>query len=153
MGKDVLGKTKAGEQEVGGSYLERIFKSGRFYTTTFTAEGRRFFTFAEIGDELEGYLQPNVHGNSHLYRSKSFQIQCYSKTENGITIENNPPVVEEFFANWQLQQIFKRNNLVGKFVRIVFIGRQKSNWGGHAAKVYRVFLQKGVMTNSESEVS
>ncbi len=151
MGKDV-GRAKAGEQEVGGSYLERIYKSGRFYTTTFTAEGRRFFSFAEIGDELEGRLLQG-RSNAHIYRTKSFRLECYSKTENGITIEYNPPVVEEFFANWQLQQIFNKNDLTQKFIRIVYIGRQKSNWGGHAAKVYRVFIQKGVMTNSETELS
>jgi len=143
--------TKAAEtgKRLTADYIQKVTSEGKFYTKAFTPEGRPFFVFCNIGDQLYGQLLAGSRDNSHINRAKSYQILAYTAIQNGITQDYPEGQVEEFFTNRQLQRLFKQHELVGKFIRIVFIGRAKNNWGGHSSKVYDVFLDKGVATKME----
>ncbi len=146
-------KPKPGEVEVSKSRTEKILHSGRCYSKAYTPEGREFFIFADYGDQINGKLLYGSRDNNHIGRTKSFRIETVAKTQNGVQTEPPPGTIDEFFVNRQLQAIFRQNDLVGKYIRIVYVAREKSQWGGRASKVYRVFLDKGFVQEREVEVN
>lgn len=148
---DLFSKPVAGEVEIGRESTQRLVDSDQFYTKHFTPAGREFFIFAEIGDYLKGILLGGSRDNSHINRTKSYQIKAYEARQHGIYFAYEDGRIEEFFANRQLQRFISAHELARRCVRIVFIGRQKSGWGGHSAKVYRVFIDEGTFTEMESE--
>ncbi len=149
----VMDGPKQGEVEVSESFTKTLLLGDNFYTKTFTPSGREFFIFREIGDFLYGKFLYGSRQNNTIKRTKSFRIECYEKKQGGV-VKDGGGEVEEFFANKQLQKIFSQNEqLVGKFIRIVYVGKSKSMWGGHFAKVYRVFQMKGVISEQETEVN
>jgi hypothetical protein len=149
---DLYSKPMDGEVEVGRESTQRIVNSDKFFSKVFTPSGREFFIFSEPGDFIKGILLAGSRDNSHINRTKSHQIAAKEIRQHGqdLVLENG--LVEEFFANRQLQRFFRRDKLAGKCVRIVYIGRVKSGWGGHSAKAYRVFIDKGIFEESEEEV-
>lgn len=150
---DPYSEPEKGEKEVGRSSVQRRVNSDTFYTKTFTAEGREFFIFADIGDYLKGKLLNSRRDNSHINRTVSYCIQVEKVRRNGRDLAVKDGQIEEFFANRQLQRFIKGHQLVRKNIRIIFIGKQKSGFSGHAAKVYRVFIDDGIFQESESEIN
>jgi hypothetical protein len=154
--ESTLGKPRQGEIEAGERVTAGIVKSDRFFTKAFTPEGREFFIFAEYGDELIGELLHGSRSNHAINRTVSYKVTAYSAIQGGVKYEYPEGQIEEFFANKQLQRILraaKNEGLVGKMIRIVYIGREKSGFGGHSAKVYRIFEIKGFITQRAEEVT
>lgn len=149
---DPLSKPQKGEEEIGRSFTQRIVNSDQFYTKHYTPSRREFFIFSEIGDFVKGILLGGARDNSHINRTKSYQIEAREIRQHGQDLAVIDGQVEEFFANRQLQRFFTRDKLAGKCIRIIYIGRVKSGWGGHSAKIYRVFIDKGIFQESEEEV-
>lgn len=148
---DLYSEPMDGEVEVGQKSTQRIVKSDKFFSKVFTPSGREFFIFSEIGDFIKGILKAGSRDNSHLKRSRSYQIEAREIRQHGQDLAVGDGRIEEFFANRQVQRFFARDKLAGKCVRIVFIGREKSGFSGHSTKVYRVFVDKGIYTEQESE--
>ena len=134
---------KPGEVEIAGAYTKKFITSDRFFCKTYRPDGYEFFIFSEVGDYIYGKLLHGSRDNNEIHRTKSYQIEAY-ETRQHKKVSKYAGQLEEFFANRQLQKILTKNDhLVGKFIRIVYVGKLKSNWGGHASKVYRVFWDKG----------
>ena len=148
---DLCLKTMEGEVEVGKTATQKLISSEQFYTKHFTPKGRPFFIFEEIGDFVKGILLGRARDNSHINRTKSYQIEVIEVRQHSKDLEIEDGQIEEFFINRQLQRCIKSHNLANKLVRIVFVGRVKSGFGGHSAKVYRVFVDKGIFSAKESE--
>ncbi len=151
MGKDVINQSRKSEVELGQSYIESITKSDRFYTRSFTPEGRPFFIFSDIGDQIEGYIVGR-RSNAHINRTNSYVIKCYQKIQGGTTYQYPNGIQEEFYANHQIQRVFEKNDCIGKYVRIVFVGKIKNSWTVHSTKAYRIFWEKGVVSSAEVEL-
>lgn len=149
---DLYSEPKDGEVEIGRESTQRIVKSDKFFSKSFTPQGREFFIFSEIGDFIKGILKAGSRDNSHIKRSRSYQIKAREIRQHGQDVGVEDGRIEEFFANRQVQKFFARDKLAGKCVRIIFVGREKSGFSGHSAKVYRVFVDKGTYKESEAEV-
>jgi hypothetical protein len=149
---DLFSDPRNGEVEVGRESTQRIVKSDNFFCKSFTPQGREFFIFSQEGDFIKGILLGGARDNSHINRSKSYQISAREIRQHGQEVGIEDGRIEEFFANRQLQRYIKKHELAGKCVRIIYIGRVKSGWGGHSGKAYRVFIDKGIFTESEEEV-
>lgn len=147
---DLYTKTIEGEVEVGAQSTKRIVNSDQFYSKHYTPEGKEFFIFVRQGDYVKGILLPGGRDNSHINRTKSWRIKVWEARQNGKKRDQYNEI-EEFFANRQVQNYIKRYELERKCVRIVFIGRKKSGFGGRSAKVYRVYVDQGVFESKESE--
>jgi len=134
-------------RQVDRARTEKIKQHEGFYTTPKTPEGRPFFVFSEYGDYLFGKLLAK-RLNHHINRTNSYQIAVDEGKQNGKSFRVAPGQtrIEEFFANRQLQRIIVKNELVGSRIRIDYIGRLKSQFGGHAAKIYEVFKDFGAIT-------
>lgn len=139
-------------EELSPNFTDSFVKNDRFYSKHYTAEGKEFFIFSKINDLIEGIIIGR-RSNSHINRTNSYRIQAYSAVQNGIKIDyGREGDIQEFFANRQLQQIFEQNEVRGKYIKIVFIGRQKVKFSGHSLKVYRVYINKGVMRDEYVEI-
>lgn len=126
---------KQGEIEIGKDKADRIINERTFQYFDKPSVGEEFFIFKQIGDEISGQIIG--HAITNVRRNSSYPL----KLSSGRVIE--------FFANKQLHGIIRDFELVRSFVRIVYIGRNYQSWGGHAAKVYRVYkIDKA--TGSES---
>lgn len=117
-------------KEVNPEEIDKLVRKPTFFNQPTTSTGKEFFYFRKIGDSIEGYLGRSID-NSTINRTKSFVID----TINGL---------EEFFANRLLQRFL--NKLDGKYVKVVYIGDQKTQFG-HRRKVYRVFAEAGSTWN------
>ena len=146
---DPYSKAEKGEVEVGRSSTQTLVSSDQFYTKTFTAEGREFFIFSQIGDYIKGFLGYGSTDNSHINRAKSYPLHLSEGRQHGREMDIKGTEIIEFFANRQLQRIIRAHELANKLIRIVFIGRKKSRYTTHSAKVYRVFHDKGFIKESE----
>ncbi len=146
---DPYSKAEKGEVEIGRSFTQTIVISDQFYTKTFTAEGREFFIFSQIGDYIKGFLVYGSTDNSHINRAKSYKMHLSEGRQHGREMNVEGEEIIEFFANRQLQRIIHAHELVNRLIRIVFIGRKKSSYTTHSAKVYRVFHDKGFIKESE----
>ena len=119
---------KKGETEVGKDCIDRTISKPTFEYYNKPSIGVEFFIFRKIGDEITGQIIG--HAITNVRRNSSYPL----KLESGKVIE--------FFANKQLHGIIRDYELVMSHVRIVYIGRNHQAWGGHAAKVYRVYKIK-----------
>jgi len=146
---DPYSKAEEGEVEVGRSSTQTLVNSGQFYTKTFTTEGREFFIFSRICDYIKGFLGYGSTDNSHINRAKSYQMYIEKGRQHGREMDIEGTEIIEFFANRQLQRIIRAHELANRLIRIVFIGRKKSSYTTHSAKVYRVFIDKGFTKESE----
>lgn len=152
MSTDVSTQTKDKEQELSPKYTDRFTKNDAFFTRPQTLEGKDFFIFCDYGDYIKGHILAR-RSNAHINRTNSYVIRAYEMRRAGIDYQLPAEgQVEEFFANRQLQKIFEQNEVIGKCLRIEFVGKMKSSWSKHCMKVYRVFLDKGVMTKIETEL-
>ncbi len=133
-------------------FIEHCQLSGKFYTRSVAQSGRPFFIFSEYGDMIAGQLVSGPHDNSHINRSRSYIIEAVEKVESGERSLHPELVREEFFANRQIHQVINQHELLGKFIRIVFIGRMKG-YKGHNSKVYEIFLEKGVLQSQEESLN
>jgi len=135
---------------MGESQLKNVLRSGTFYTKQTRSDGRDFFYFHEYSDTLKGQLL-SKHSNAHIGRGASYKIRVEQMIRDGeeVVICPGKEPIEEFFGNKILQRTIDKNELIGSFVRIVFIGRQKTSHG-HSAKIYDVFKVTGI--ESEREV-
>lgn len=116
------------ETEVGKDRIDRTIRKRTFEYFDNPTVGVEFFLFRNIGDEITGQIIG--HAISNVRRNSSYPL----KLESGKVVE--------FFANKQLHGIVRDYELVFAQVRIVYIGRDHNTWGGHAAKVYRVYKIK-----------
>ena len=116
------------EKEVGKSRIDETVKERTFEYYNKPTVGDEFFIFRKVGDEITGQICG--HAISNVRRNSSYPL----KLESGRVIE--------FFANKQLHGIIREFELIFSWVRIVYIGRNHQGWGGHAAKVYRVYKIK-----------
>ena len=148
---DPYSKAGKGEVEIGRSSTQKLVTSDQFYTKTFTAEGREFFIFSQIGDYIKGFLGYGSTDNSHINRAKSYQMHLSEGRQHGREMNIESTEIIEFFANRQLQRFISAHELENRLIRIVFIGRKKSRYTTHSAKVYRVFIDKGFTREREVE--
>lgn len=140
---------KKQEQELSRNYTNKLVNDERFFTKPTTKEGRDFFIFCDYGDYIKGIILAR-RSNAHIARTNSFVMKAFEKRQGGIDYELPAAgQVEEFFANRQLQKIFEQNEVIGKCVKVVYVGKQKSTWSKHCMKVYRVFCDKGVFEKVE----
>ncbi len=119
---------KKGETEVGKDRIDRTVRKRTFEYYNNPTVGVEFFIFRQIRDEISGQIIG--HAISNVRRNSSYPL----KLESGKVIE--------FFANKQLHGIIRDFELIWSYVRIVYIGRNHQQWGGHASKVYRVYKIK-----------
>lgn len=119
----------ANETEVGKDRIDKTIAKPTFEYYNKPSVGVEFFIFRKIGDEITGHIIG--HAITNIRRNSSYPL----KLESGRVIE--------FFANRQLHGIIRDFELIQAKVRIVYIGRDHQSWGGHAAKVYRVYIIKG----------
>lgn len=120
---------KSNEAEVGKDRIDRTTRKNTFEYFNKPSVGVEYFIFRKIGDEITGHIIG--HAITNVRRNSSYPF----KLESGKVIE--------FFANKQLHGIIRDFELIFSKVRIVYIGRDHQQWGGHAAKVYRVYKIKG----------
>jgi hypothetical protein len=140
---------KKQEQELSQNYTDKFVDNERFFTKPKTKEGRDFFIFSDYGDYIKGIILAR-RSNAHIARTNSFVIKAFEKRQGGIDYELPAAgQAEEFFANRQLQKIFEQNEVIGKCIKVVYIGKQKSTWSKHSMKIYRVFWDKGVIVPME----
>jgi hypothetical protein len=141
-----LQNPRKNEKRIGESSLKRVIASDKFYTLDIavTPSGREFFYFHDYGDMLKGQLL-GKRSNVNIGRSPSYRIRVEEMIRDGeeVVIFPGKEPIEEFFGNNMLQRTIDKNELIGSFVRIVFIGRQKTGFG-HSAKVYDVFKITGI---------
>jgi len=119
---------RKGETEIGKDLIDRTIRKRTFEYYNNPTIGVEFFVFREIGDEITGHIIG--HAITNIRRNSSYPLRL----ESGKVIE--------FFANKQLHGIIRDYALLWSRVRIVYIGRDHQIWGGHAAKVYRVYKIK-----------
>jgi len=119
---------KNNEVEVGKGRIDRTIRKRTFEYFNRPTVGDEFFIFRNIGDQVEGHIIG--HAITNIRRNSSYPLRL----ESGQVIE--------FFANKQLHGIIRDFELIRSHVRIVYIGRNHQPWGGHAAKVYRVYKIK-----------
>ena len=112
--------------EIKSEKIDKITKSPTFLHRPITSEGKEFFYFRKIGDNIQGFLGRRID-NTVINRACSFIIE----TDHG---------PEEFFANKLLQQLLFELN--GEYVKIEYIGDQQTQYG-HRRKVYRVYKAAG----------
>ena len=144
-------KVKKDEIELSTEFANKFTRSDAFYTKPKTQEGKDFFIFREIGDYIEGFIIAR-RSNHHINRTNSFVIMATEIFQNGKKEIIEKGRREEFFANRQIQKMMAFNDGIGKHLRIVFVGRMKSNFSAHHQKVYRIFWNKGVATDKWSEL-
>jgi len=120
---------KKNETEVGKRYIDRI--AGR---RNFEPFEKPHFIFRKKGDSITGKLFGPI---TNYQRSTSYPILL----DDGRTVE--------IFGNKLLHRLINKYELVGSRVRIVYIGRQHTNYGGHARKIYRVYKLKGIYTETK----
>lgn len=118
---------KRGETEIGKKAVDEIVRQPTFEPFNKPGEDRDFFIFNEIGDQLTGWLGKKI---VNLQRSSSYPIK------------QNDGTVIEFFGTKLLHGIIRKNDLIGKKVRIVFIGRQKMPRCRWPRKIFRVYKIK-----------
>ena len=150
--KQIASDVRDNEVRMGAESLGNILGSDRFYTVPKTREGKFFFIFSEYGDFIKGIIL-SKHSNAHNNRTCSYRLNVWEMRRDGNDVPVEDDQVEEFYANKQLQRIIDRARLIGSIVRIVFIGRQKSNFGGHSAKVYDILKDKGTFTKKEVSIN
>jgi len=126
---------KANEVEVGKDRIDRTINKRTFQYFDNPTVGVEFFIFRQIDDEISGQIIG--HAITNIRRNSSYPLKLASGK------------VVEIFANKQLHGIIRDYELVWSHVRIVYIGKNHNSWGGHAAKVYRVY-KINPATGSES---
>lgn len=126
MAKSKTGKsrTKAKLREVGKKTVDQIEQTRTFEPFLKPQVGERIHIFHKKGEFIEGILGSPL---KNFQRSSSYPITRADGT------------VIEFFGNRLLHQLIRKGELIGKRVRIQYIGRQATNYGGHWRKIYRVF--------------
>ena len=117
------------ETEPSKALIDRITRSRTFEPFDKPTTGTEFFIFRCKGDFLEGKICG--HAIQNIRRSSSFPI----KLDDGRVVE--------IFAGRLLHRIIMKNELVFSRVRIVYIGRQHTNFAGHQRKIYRVYKITG----------
>jgi len=123
------------ETEMGKDRIDRTVAKRTFQYFDHPSIGDEFFIFKRINDEITGQI--TGHSIANIRRNSSYPIKLPSGK------------VVEIFANKQLHGIIRDYDLVTSHVRIVYIGRNQNSWGGHSAKVYRVY-KINPRTGSES---
>ena len=132
-------RPKKNEVEAGKGLIDRIIRNRTFEPFDKPTIGVDFFIFKRKGDSLEGEICG--HAIQNIRRSSSYPI----KLEDGTVVE--------IFANKLLHRLITKNELVFSHVRIVYIGRQQTAYGGHWRKIYRVYKIKGCITQHYEEMS
>ncbi len=122
--------------EVGREKVQKIIKTRTFNAEEKELPKRNFFIFRFKGDFVEGILGPPI---VNYRRNSSYTV----KLDDSYTIE--------IFGNKLLHDIIRENELVGSFVKIVYIGRQSGSWG-RPRKIYRVYKVQGAFTNFDAEM-
>ncbi len=120
-----------GEHEIGQRTIDHIEGSQTFHGSNRPKIANDYFVFKRRGDDITGFLGTAWINNSDIRRTCS------------ITVRIDGGDYVEIFCNKLLQKLIEKNKLFGKEVRIVYIGRQATAWGGHARKIYRVFARTG----------
>jgi len=131
---------KKGEIEVGKDRIDRTIRKRSFQYYDRPSIGVEFFIFRHVGDEISGQIVG--YSIANVRRNSSYPLKLSSGK------------IVEFFANRQLHGIIRDFELIFSHVRIVYIGRNHQAWGGHAAKVYRVYkIDPGIELESGPLVS
>lgn len=149
--ENLLKNPRKNERRIGESSLIKVINSDTFYTKQVRPDGRDFFYFHDYGDYLKGQLL-GKRSNVNIGRGPSYLIRVEAMRRDGVDVDICPgkEPVEEFFANKILQRTIEKNELIGSFVRIVYIGRQKTGFG-HSAKIYDVFKVTGISQEREAK--
>ena len=128
------------ETEVGKKLVDHIISRRTFEPLDKPQVGIEFFIFRQQGDSIEGTICG--HAITNFRRSSSYPI----KLDDGRIVE--------IFGNKLLHRIIERGELIFSRVRIQYIGREYTNFGGHARKIYRVYqIKNGTEALVESEKS
>ena len=130
---------KKNEVEAGKGLVDRIVRNRTFEPFDKPQVGAEFFIFKRKSDSIEGQICG--HAIQNIRRSASFPI----KLEDGRVVE--------IFANKLLHRIITKNDLVFSRVRITYIGRQHTGYGGHWRKIYRVYKIKGHIKQLYQEIT
>ena len=114
--------------------IKRLRNSDKFSSRLLISPrtGRPYFYFRYHGQQIEGFLGRS-YDNAAIHRSKSYILE----TAHGL---------EEFFANQRLAKIIEKYALEGKYIRITYIGDERTGFG-HARKIYQV--EKLAVTDRE----
>ena len=146
-----LTRPKKNEQRIGGKALKKLVESAAFYSNPRIIDGGDIFYFYKPGDFLKGFLLGRHTDTLTYYKKLLFKMKVLEMRQDGsdVEIKYPPGRIVDFPGLKYLRKIIDKNELVGKLVRIVYIGREKSGMG-HSAKVFDVFKDVGVMTEKES---
>ncbi len=145
-----LDKPRDNEKRVDEASLKNLVSSDAFYTFPRTIDEKIFFTFCDYDDYLKGVLL-SKHCNAYMNRTCSYRIRVREGRQAGMDFVFEDEEVLEFFANWRVQRVIDQNKLIGSSIRIVFIGRQKTRFGGNPAKVYDIFIAKDTQEILQNE--
>lgn len=145
-----LEKPRKNEQRIGEDDLKKIIESDDFYTKdqAKTKTGTPFFFFHEYGDYLKGQLL-SKQKSIDIKRQASYRIRVEAMRQDGAEVPVVAGQVAEFPGNRQLQRVIDKNELIGSWIKIVYIGREKTRFG-HSAKIYDVFKITGISSEKES---
>lgn len=137
MPKDELENTtgkRSGGVIVNQDEIDELQASATFSSSLLisTYTERPFFYFRNQGDSVEGVLGLQ-HCNTNIRR-------CPSRV---IMTKTGP---QDFFVNRQLSALLKKRRLEGKYIRVTYIGQERTGWG-HRRKCYQV----ETFTTPESE--
>ncbi len=127
------------EVETSKPLIDRIVRNRTFEPFDKPQVGSEFFIFKRKGDSLEGVICG--HAIQNIRRSNSYPI----KLDDGRVVE--------IFAGRLLHRIIIKHELLFSRVRIVYIGRQATGFGGHWRKIYRVYKIKEGRTTQKFEES
>lgn len=116
--------------------IDKIVKTRQFEPEIREPINRYFHIFRFKGDSITGILGPPV---VNFRRNTSYPI---TKDDSSVV---------EIFGNKLLHETIRKHDLIGKKIRIVYIGRQHGPWG-RPRKIYRVYVIAGVFTESETSV-
>lgn len=132
MGKDAPAK-KGSEVLVNAEQIKKITRSRAFSQPQPVDRSfqNRFFIFRWPGDQIEGTLGPPI---TNYRRNTSYPVELPDADGGGI---------KEIFGNKPLHETIRKNELIGSYVRIVYIGLQKVPTLARSRKIYEVWKISG----------
>lgn len=124
--------------EQSSGYADRLVKSRTFEVPSIKGRDipRRPWLFRWPGDLVEGWLRAGPITN--VRRNASYIIELVGDQAAGKHGEE-----VEIFGNQQIHTVIRNNELLGRMLRIQYVGRQLVAHCTHRRKVYRIFEIQG----------
>jgi len=120
-------KAKKGEVQINRQEIEKLSKKESILSS-------RLFYLRRFGDEIEGVLYPPKSNDQ--FRQKVYPIDRFGDPKDCVSIPGNKHLVK----------LIKKHELIGKYVRFVYVADKLLN-NGHKQKLYVAYVNKGWLTD------